>query len=70
MRVEKYIEPLMLNEQYRMNAEIAAFPSNYFYGGKLLNGDNVKKGEKIRSFHIDQSGKYRPYLFLAYELSW
>ena len=29
----------MLNVQYRMNPRISAFPSNEFYGGKLLDAD-------------------------------
>eukprot|EP00484_Ammonia_sp_Unknown_P013035 CAMPEP_0197075938 /NCGR_PEP_ID=MMETSP1384-20130603/211861_1 /TAXON_ID=29189 /ORGANISM="Ammonia sp." /LENGTH=836 /DNA_ID=CAMNT_0042514787 /DNA_START=717 /DNA_END=3227 /DNA_ORIENTATION=+ len=63
IRVEKYIEPIMINEQYRMHAEIAVFPSTFFYGGKLLNGSNVDKGEKNKSFHNDASGQFRPFLF-------
>merc|ERR1712228_684675 len=35
VRIEKYIEPIMLTEQYRMNKEIALFPSAYFYKEQL-----------------------------------
>lgn len=31
----------MLRTQYRMLPQISAFPNTMFYGGKLLNGDNV-----------------------------
>eukprot|EP01083_Nonionella_stella_P250009 863884_1 len=62
-RVEKYMSPIMLLEQYRMNAEIALFPSRYFYQNKLLNGFNVQNGEKNKAFHNDKSGDFKPYLF-------
>merc|ERR1712154_333540 len=63
MRVEKYIEPIMLTEQYRMNKEISLFPSKYFYHDQLLNGLNVKNGEKNKTFHQDKSAHFKPYLF-------
>jgi superfamily I DNA and/or RNA helicase len=34
-------ETHLLNTQYRCHPDIAAFPSQEFYGGKLRNGDNV-----------------------------
>ena len=34
---------IMLDVQYRMKPEIAEFPSQQFYGGKLLNGENVQE---------------------------
>lgn len=33
----------MLDVQYRMKPEIAKFPSQRFYGGKLVDGENVKE---------------------------
>merc|ERR1712130_1050505 len=63
MRVEKYIEPIILTEQYRMNKEISLFPSKYFYDDQLLNGLNVKNGEKNKTFHQDKSAHFKPYLF-------
>lgn len=32
---------VMLNYQYRMKPDISAFPNAQFYGGKILDGDNV-----------------------------
>jgi regulator of nonsense transcripts 1 len=34
------LPPLLLNTQYRMHPEIARFPSEFFYNGKLLSGVN------------------------------
>ena len=31
----------MLNVQYRMHPDIARWPSQQYYGGKLMNGDNT-----------------------------
>lgn len=36
-------EHIMLDVQYRMRPEISRFPSARFYGGKILDGHNVKK---------------------------
>ena len=33
----------MLNQQYRMHAEICEFPSAHFYGGELFTAEAVKK---------------------------
>ena len=30
------LQPLLLNEQYRIHPKIMEFPSNQFYGGKVL----------------------------------
>ena len=62
VRVEKYIEPLMLEEQYRMHRDIALFPSTHFYGGRLSNGSNIERGDRERAFHGDPSGHFRAYL--------
>ena len=62
----------MLDVQYRMKPEISKFPSQQFYGGKLLNGDNVQEatygsffssdGGKIQSWDLLQTTP--PYSFL------
>eukprot|EP01083_Nonionella_stella_P081971 226117_1 len=59
IRCEKYIKPIMLTEQYRMNEEISLFPSKQFYGGKLRNAPQCKR---IKSFHMDKSNIFKPYL--------
>lgn len=41
-----YIKKTMLNVQYRMNPDIAAFSSREFYGGKLENGLVTQKDRK------------------------
>merc|ERR1712228_1056333 len=61
VRIEKYIDPIMLTEQYRMNKEIALFPSTFFYNKQLMNGQNIEK-DKSKSFHNDESGYFAPYL--------
>ncbi|KAI1005560.1 putative ATP-dependent helicase [Podosphaera aphanis] len=33
----------LLNTQYRMHPEISIFPSREFYGGKLIDGDNMAR---------------------------
>ncbi len=37
-RLQKIIKPHFLSEQHRMHPQLAAFPSQKFYGGKLKNG--------------------------------
>ena len=55
VRVEKYIEPLMLEKQYRMHRDIALFPSTHFYAGRLSNDSNIERGDRERAFHGDPS---------------
>ena len=62
VRVEKYIEPLMLEKQCRMHRDIALFPSTHFYCGRLSNGSNIERGDRERAFHGDPSGHFRAYL--------
>ncbi len=38
---------IMLNTQYRMNPALSQFPSKHFYGGKLMDGKNVLKSNKL-----------------------
>lgn len=46
---------IMLDTQYRMTPEIAAFPSLKFYDGKLLNGHNVCMADYVPNFIRSQS---------------
>lgn len=61
-RIEKYVDPIMLNQQYRMNKEIAVFPSKHFYGNKLKDAESIHR-DKEKLFHQDESGCFRPFLF-------
>ena len=40
----------VLNHQYRMHPDIAAFPAAEFYENALLNGEAVKAGT-VRAWH-------------------
>lgn len=42
--------PQVLNHQYRMHPDIAAFPAAEFYENALLNGEAVKAGT-MRAWH-------------------
>eukprot|EP00501_MAST-03F_sp_TOSAG23-6_P002251 GSMAST32.ASY1.ANO1.2351.1 assembled CDS len=53
----------MLNTQYRCHPKISAFPSLYFYNGKLLDGENVTSNEYDMNFHHHISGHFRPFIF-------
>ncbi len=46
-----------LNVQYRMNPEIARFPSMHFYQNKLKNGENTKA--HVADFHRE----FKPFMF-------
>merc|ERR1712129_62987 len=62
VRIAKYIQPIMLTEQYRMNPQISLFPSTFFYKKQLMNASNIEK-EKAKLFHNDASNYFLPYLF-------
>lgn len=41
----------MLRVQYRCHPMISAFPSHYFYGGRLIDGENVQGTGRINPLH-------------------
>lgn len=43
------LQPLLLDEQYRMHPKIAEFPSNQFYGGKLRSNITLETERPIPS---------------------
>jgi superfamily I DNA and/or RNA helicase len=58
---------LLLNIQYRMHRNIAAFPSIQFYNGKLLNSPQSEKYLRNNTrdpfwkvYHDDGSRRFRP----------
>lgn len=53
----------LLSLQYRMHPDISAFPSSYFYGGKLANGPNVMI-ENTRPWHGTFNNLLGPFRFL------
>jgi len=55
-------EHIMLDRQYRMQPDICAFPCRAFYGGKLMNGDNVIK--KSYGSHANTLFNGKPFVFL------
>jgi hypothetical protein len=44
------VPPCMLDTQYRMHPSIAQFPSDLFYGGKLLNGVSPPERRPLAGF--------------------
>ena len=44
------VPPCMLDTQYRMHPAIATFPSDLFYGGKLLNGVSPPERRPLAGF--------------------
>lgn len=54
----------MLRTQYRMHPAISLFPSKHFYGGLLLNGENVTSRQVHRSYHGDKRLRFGPLTFL------
>lgn len=44
------VPPFMLDTQYRMHPSIAMFPSDLFYGGKLLNGVSAPERRPLAGF--------------------
>ncbi|CAI5730304.1 unnamed protein product [Hyaloperonospora brassicae] len=51
-RLESCEHPVhMLRTQYRSHPMISDFPRNYFYDGKLQDGDNVKGGDYAKPYH-------------------
>lgn len=60
-RIQKFnsASVVMLSVQYRMHKEIAFFPNNHFYEGKLENGLNVLQYANP----VWQSDLLKPYLF-------
>lgn len=52
---------MMLDTQYRMNPAISTFPSNQFYGGRLIDGENVSASSYCSDVQL-LNGK--PYTFI------
>ncbi|KAL4138591.1 hypothetical protein PRIC2_002096 [Phytophthora ramorum] len=51
-RLESCEHPVhMLRTQYRSHPKISDFPRNYFYDGKLQDGDNVKGDDYTKPYH-------------------
>ncbi|TDH73008.1 hypothetical protein CCR75_003769 [Bremia lactucae] len=51
-RLESCKHPVhMLRTQYRSHPIISDFPRNYFYDGKLQDGDNVNGGDYVKPYH-------------------
>jgi senataxin len=57
-------EHIMLNVQYRMNCEIASFPSDRFYKNQIMNGSNVTKSKYTNGAVLLNK---KPYIFLHVE---
>ncbi|KAK1936689.1 putative helicase MAGATAMA 3 [Phytophthora citrophthora] len=62
--VENDSPVLLLNQQYRMHPEIAEFPSSHFYGGRLVQDDNMSEWT-AQEYHQDRA--FKPLLFLDVE---
>ena len=56
----------VLNHQYRMHPDIAAFPAAEFYENALLNGEAVKAGT-VRAWHDHPVGSLSD-LALPYQM--
>jgi len=54
----------LMEMQYRMHGAIVSFPSKAFYGGRLVNGDDVIQ-RMPAVWHRLQHGLFPPYLLVS-----
>lgn len=59
--VDNRVYPTLLSVQYRMHSSIRQFPSNFFYGGKLVDGETYDGRESAMDYSSMMYSDFVPF---------